>query len=102
MTLKDRSVGLIGLCALPKKKASFVAYELEKYFGFVGYPQIFHADNGKEFIATVVQDLLMENNPNCFLVTDRPRTPRDQGSVKSGNKLVQQIMKSIQTGQEDN
>jgi hypothetical protein len=85
MTLKDRSAGLIGLCALPKKKASFVAYELEKYFGFVGYPQIFHADNGKEFIATVVQNLLMENNPNCFLVTDWPRTPRDQGSVKSAD-----------------
>jgi hypothetical protein len=107
MTVKDHSTGLIYLCALPKKKVSFVAYELEKYFGFVGYPQIFHIDNGKEFIALVVQDLLINNNPNCFLVTGRPRTPCDQGSVESGNKLVQQIMKSIlsqqrQAGLEDN
>ena len=42
MTVKDHSTGLIWLAALPYKKASFVAYELEKYFGFVGYPQIFH------------------------------------------------------------
>ena len=52
-------------------------------------------DNGKEFIATVVVDLLKANNPNCFVVTGRPRTPRDQGSVKNANKLVQHVLKSI-------
>jgi hypothetical protein len=54
-----------------------------------------HTDNGKEFIATVVVDLLKESNPNCFIVTGRPRTPRDQGSVESANKIVQQVLKSI-------
>jgi len=53
------------------------------------------SDNGKEFIATVVVDLMKESNPNCYLVTGRPRTPRDQGSVESANKLVQQVLKSI-------
>ena len=52
-------------------------------------------DNGKEFIATVVVDLLKANNPNCFVVTGRPRTPRDQGSVENANKLVQRVLKSI-------
>jgi hypothetical protein len=42
MTVKDHSTGLIWLAALPYKKAEFVAFELEKYFGFVGYPHIFH------------------------------------------------------------
>ena len=42
MTVKDHSTGLVYLCALPRKKASFVAAELEKYFGFIGYPEIFH------------------------------------------------------------
>ncbi len=54
-----------------------------------------HTDNGKEFIATVVVDLLKESNPNCFIVTRRPRTPRDQGSVESANKIVQQVLKNI-------
>ena len=39
--------------------------------------------------------LLKANNPNCFLVTGRPRTPRDQGSVENANKLVQRVLKSI-------
>jgi hypothetical protein len=54
-----------------------------------------YADNGKEFIATIVWELLVKNNPNCFLVTGRPRTLRNQGSVESGNKLVSQIRKSL-------
>ncbi len=54
-----------------------------------------HADNEKEFIAAIVVDLIKESNPNCFIVTGRPRTPRDQGSVESANKIVQQVLKSI-------
>jgi hypothetical protein len=42
MTVKDHSTGLIYLVALPRKMAKYVAAELEKYFGFVGYPSIFH------------------------------------------------------------
>jgi hypothetical protein len=39
---------------------------------------VFNSDNWKEFIMTVVVDLLKTSNPNCFIVTGRPRTPRDQ------------------------
>jgi hypothetical protein len=39
--------------------------------------------------------MMKRNNPNCFIVTGRPRTPHDQGSVESANKLVQCVMKSI-------
>ncbi len=42
MTVKDHSTGLVYLCALPQKKAIFVAAELEKYFGLIGYPEILH------------------------------------------------------------
>ena len=38
---------------------------------------------------------MLRNNPNCFVVTGLPRTPRDQGSVESGNKLVSSIRKNI-------
>ena len=56
---------------------------------------LFNSDNGKEFIATVVVDLLKESNPNCCIVTGRPRTPHDQGSVERANKVVQQVLKCI-------
>jgi len=42
MTVKDHSTGLVYLCELPQKKAIFVAAELEKYFGLIGYPENFH------------------------------------------------------------
>jgi hypothetical protein len=42
MMVKDHLTGLVYLCALPRKKAQFVAAELEKYFGLIGYPEIFH------------------------------------------------------------
>ncbi len=42
MTVKDHSTGLVYLCAFPRKKADFVAAELEKFFGLVGDPAIFH------------------------------------------------------------
>ncbi len=42
ITLKDHSTGLVYLCMLPQKKAKFVAAEMEKFSGFVGYPKIFH------------------------------------------------------------
>ncbi len=35
-------MGLVYLVALTRKMAKYVAAELEKYFGFVGYPNIFH------------------------------------------------------------
>ena len=94
MTIKDHSTSLIYLSSLPRKAAGFVAYKLEKLFGFVGYPNIFHTDNGKEFIAKTVVELLKQNNPYCYPIRGRPRTPRDQGSVESANKTVQQIMKT--------
>ena len=42
MMIKDHSTGLVYLCVLPRKKALFVAAELEKYFGLLGYHEIFH------------------------------------------------------------
>jgi hypothetical protein len=54
-----------------------------------------HAVNGKGFIATIVIGLLKESNPNCYIITGRPRTPWDQGSVESANKIVQKVLKSI-------
>ncbi len=42
MTIKDHSTGLVYLAVLPRKTAVFVANKLEKYFGFMGYPHIFH------------------------------------------------------------
>ncbi len=96
LTLKDHSTQLTYLVPLPRKRASYVAYELDRIFGLIGYPSIFHTDNGKEFTANEILELLKEYSESIITVTGRPRTPRDQGSVESMNKLVKQIIHDLE------
>ena len=95
MTLKDHATGLTYICALPRKEAHLVAYKLQEIFGLIGYPNIFHTDNGKEFTAVCVLELLHHLNPNIMTVTGRPRCPCDQGSVENVNKLVKRVLDTV-------
>jgi hypothetical protein len=88
MTAKDHSTGFIYLTAPPRKRAKCVAYKLQEFFGVIGFPKIFHTDNGKEFTAKVVIKFLCKMNPDILTVTGRPRCPQDQGSVENMNKFV--------------
>ena len=95
MTLKDHATGLTHNCALQRKQAHLIAYKLQEIFGFIGYPKKFHTDNGKEFTAKCVLQLLWNLNPNIVTVTDHLRRPRNQESVKNVNKLVERILGTI-------
>jgi transposase InsO family protein len=92
MTLKNHASGLTYICALPRKQAHLIAYKLQEIFGVIGYPKIFHTDNGKEFTARCVVELLRKLNPNIMSVTGRPRCPHDQGSVENVNKMVKRVL----------
>ena len=92
MTLKNHASGLTYICALLRKQAHLIAYKLQEIFGVIGYPKIFHTDNGKEFTARCVVELLRKLNPNIMSVTGRPRRPRDQGSVENVNKMVKRVL----------
>jgi transposase InsO family protein len=85
ITVKDHATGLVYVVCIPRKRVSFVAHKLEKLFGFIGYPYIFHTDNGKEFTTKLILQLLRNNNSNNLSVTGRPCVPRDQGSVENMN-----------------
>ena len=63
-------------------------------FGLIGYPAIFHTDNGKEFTARSILQFLRRVNPNILTVTGRPRKPSDQGSVERMNRLVKRVIGS--------
>jgi hypothetical protein len=95
LTLKDHSTGLVYLTALPRKRADGVAYKLQEIFGVLGYPRIFHTDNGKEFTAKVVLEFLRMMNPNILAVTGRARQPQDQGSVENMNKFVKRNLHAL-------
>ena len=92
---KDHATGLTHLCALPRKRPYLVAYKLQELFSVLGFPRIFHTDNGKEFTAKCVLEFLCELNPAILAVTGRPLQPRDQGSMENMNKLVKCVLNSV-------
>jgi hypothetical protein len=95
LVIKDHATGVVYLCALPTKHPNLVAYKMHEIFGIIGFPKIFHTDNGKEFAAKVVLKFLCQMNSNIISVTGRPHHPSDQGLVEGMNKLVKRIIGSI-------
>jgi hypothetical protein len=65
LTIKDHCTGLVYLCALPRKRPKLVLYKLQEIFGSIGYPKIFHTDNGKEFTRKLILGF--------FLVSSQPQ-----------------------------
>jgi len=94
VTVKDHSTGFTHISAIPRKTARHVAHRLQELFGLIGYPAIFHTDNGKEFTARSILQFLRRVNPNILTVTGRPRKPSDQGSVERMNRLVKRVIGS--------
>jgi hypothetical protein len=47
VTCKDHFTGFTGFFAIPKKEATFVVHRLQQFFAIIGYPKLFHTDNGK-------------------------------------------------------
>ena len=94
ITIKDHATGYTKIDCIPRKTARNVAHILQHFFGHVGYPFIFHTDNGKEFIGKEVLKCLRQICPNILTVQGRPRVPRDQGSVESMNKTVKRTIQA--------
>jgi hypothetical protein len=49
LVIEDHAIGLVYLCALPRKHPNLVAYKLQEIFGVIGIPKIFHTDNRNGF-----------------------------------------------------
>ncbi len=99
MTVKDNSTGLVYLAALPRKTPTMLQLSLRSTLASWDIPTsstlvrtalllneshqllivslftLLSLDNGKEFIAKIVVEMMLAHNPNCFIVTGRPRTP---------------------------
>ena len=61
MVVKDHFTGLCYLRAsIPNKNAKYVCFELNSLFGLIGYPHIFHIDNGSEFTAEQVVGIMLK------------------------------------------
>ena len=88
LVVKDHATWFI----LPRKQADLVAYKLQEMCGVIGYPKIMHSDNGKDFKAKIVLELLCNFNPNILSVYRQPACSQDRGSVENMNKFVGAIL----------
>src|SRR6266487_2339324 len=75
--------------ALTSKRAIEVAAYLFDLFHFIGSsPTILQSDNGKEFCAEVIKELM--GMWQVKIINGRPRHPQSQGLVEHANGLLQQ------------
>jgi transposase InsO family protein len=75
--------------AMTTKQAKEVALFLFEIFTTFGAPLILHSDNGKEFVANIIHELL-KLWTGINVVNGRPRHPQSQGCVERGNKILQE------------
>jgi hypothetical protein len=53
-----------------------------------GAPRILHSDNGKEFVAQIIKDLIALY-PKTMIINGRSRHPQSQGLVEKGNDILE-------------
>ncbi len=101
LVFQDHFTGLCYTRPLPsRKRPKLVAFELNQIFGLICYPNIFHTDNGKEFTAKTIVEILKAMNGSIVTVTGRPRKPSNQGLVENVNKLIWRVMADLEESEQ--
>jgi hypothetical protein len=91
LNYQDHFTKFCFLRPLKTKTAAEVAYQLLDIFTIVGAPVILQSDNGREFVAKVIQEL-GEMWKGLKIVHGRARHPQSQGSVERCNQDVKQLI----------
>ncbi|XP_070206542.1 KRAB-A domain-containing protein 2-like [Littorina saxatilis] len=73
---------------MTSKRAVEVAENVLKTFYLFGAPKILQSDNGKEFVAGVILELV-KIWEGMIIINGRPRHPQSQGCAERGNGDVQ-------------
>lgn len=93
LNYQDHLTKFCFLRPLTSKRAVEVAVELLKIFLEVGAPMILQSDNGKEFTAKIIKELV-ELWPTCKIINGRPRHPQSQGSIERCNQDVENMLRA--------
>ena len=81
------------LFPLRTKEASEVAENLINHvFRYFGLPYILQSDNGKEFTAKVIEEVVQRWPGRCVIVRGRPYHPQSQGCVEKGHTSVKSMI----------
>lgn len=72
-------------------QAVTMAIELIRIFCIQGAPMILQSDNGREFVAAVIVEV-MALRPDVVIVHGRPHHPQSQGSVERANQDIEAML----------
>lgn len=93
LNYQDNATKFINLRPLKTKRAVEVASELMKIFLIFGAPYILQSDNGREFTANIIKELIAIW-PECKIVHGSPRHPQTQGSIERSNQDVENMLRA--------
>jgi hypothetical protein len=99
VVMKDHFSGFVIADSIPRKRANFITYLINHFFSSVVYPSIFPTENGKEFTAKCILDLLCSRSPHITTVTGRPQPPSGQGLVKHDNHTFKAMLYAFEQQQ---
>ena len=81
------------LFSLQQKSAAEVALNLEtKVFAYFGLPKVLQSDNGREFVNTIIHQVVADWPGEVTIINGRPRHPQSQGLVERGNGKVKEML----------
>ena len=78
------------VAATENKSTEVTAAQLRKWFCIIGAPVILQSDNGREFVNTIVEEMLQKFN--IKILHGKPRHSQSQGSVERGNEDFEDII----------
>ena len=85
---KDHFTRYSWACPLVSKEAKYVTGFLFNTFTQFGAPIILQSDNGKEFVAAIIRELVALW-PTTRIINGRPRHPQSQGLIEKGNHVLE-------------
>ncbi|XP_070188954.1 KRAB-A domain-containing protein 2-like [Littorina saxatilis] len=91
MVYQDHLTKFCVLRAIRSKRPTEVASQLLDIFLLLGAPVILQSDNGTEFTANVISEL-MEFWPSLKMVHGKPHYPQSQGSVERANCDIKDML----------
>lgn len=91
LNYQDHFSKFLFLRAMKTKTAAETAYNLIDIFCTITPPTVLQSDNGREFTAQVIKDMV-EIWPQLTIVHGSPRHPQSQGSVERSNADVKQML----------
>jgi len=95
MVVKDHFTKYVWLRPIQRKEATLVSSELHILFHEIGFPTVFHGDNGTEFINELVYNTLVEANPDIVTVSGTNYTSRRQGlGGENSNQSIKNLILS--------